>query len=154
MSKLFDELSSLKQQYDDKLANEGEAAVKELFKEFFDANPNVEDVHWTQYTPYFNDGDTCTFSVHEMYVTLGEEEGPEDGEESDEDEDDDDDYEEDDELSSWSLSRSEDPELKKLGEALDVLSDIPEDVLEHVFGDHVRIIATRAGFDVDEYSHD
>jgi predicted SnoaL-like aldol condensation-catalyzing enzyme len=150
VSKLFDELTDLKQQYDDKLTNEGEDAVKELFKEFFDANPQAESVTWTQYTPYFNDGDTCTFRVHEMSVTINEvEETSDDGivDESDEDED-------EDEWDSYQLSKSEDPEMKKLGEALDVLNDIPEDVLEHVFGDHCRIVATRESFDVDEYDHD
>lgn len=43
----------------------GEAALKTAFKEFFDACPAVKEVAWTQYAPYFNDGDACEFTVHE-----------------------------------------------------------------------------------------
>lgn len=155
MAKLFDELTALKEAYDKKLHDEGEEAVKELFKEFFDKHPEVEDVHWRQYTPYFNDGDPCYFSVHEMNLTLNapvedSEEDP--GDEDEEDEDYDDDYEE--EADGWSLRNSEDPKEKQLGEDMGVLEDIPDDVLEYVFGDHVSITATREGFSVNEYDHD
>ena len=33
-------------------------------------NPAVAGVRWTQYTPYFNDGDPCTFSVHGLEISL------------------------------------------------------------------------------------
>jgi len=36
---------------------------KEVFndwcKEIFEKHPKVESFGWNQYTPYFNDGDTC-----------------------------------------------------------------------------------------------
>lgn len=147
MPKLFDELTALKKAYDDKLASAGEDAVKEVFKEFFDTHSNVESVYWTQYTPYFNDGDPCYFSVHDFHLSLSDEESGEDEDDEDEDYDD---YE----MSAWSLSRSNDEKLKKLGEDLGNLSDIPDDVLEQVFGDHCKVVATRDGFDVREYSHD
>lgn len=35
-----------------------------IFKEFFERNPEVNVIYWTQYTPYFNDGDPCYFSVN------------------------------------------------------------------------------------------
>lgn len=160
MSKLFDELTDLKQQYDDKLENEGEDAVKELFKEFFEANPRAESVTWTQYTPYFNDGDACTFSVYDMTVTIGEAEESSNDEvlltedDMDGEDEDEDDEEYVDEWDSYGLSKSEDPEMQKLGEALGVLEGIPEDVLEYVFGDHARIVATISGFEVEEQDHD
>ena len=28
----------------------------------------IEAISWTQYTPYFNDGESCEFSVHEAYA--------------------------------------------------------------------------------------
>lgn len=34
------------------------------------AVPGVEGVVWNQYTPYFNDGDACEFSIHEASVIL------------------------------------------------------------------------------------
>ena len=33
----------------------------------FDTFPEVKSVSWTQYTPYFNDGEECTFSAHIDY---------------------------------------------------------------------------------------
>ena len=41
-----------------------------MFKELFDKYPNVSSIGWVQYTPYFNDGDECTFSVYldDLYV--------------------------------------------------------------------------------------
>lgn len=43
----------------------GKQALNNLFKEFVDKTPGVVSICWTQYTPYFNDGDPCTFSVHD-----------------------------------------------------------------------------------------
>jgi hypothetical protein len=34
------------------------------------AQDGVLSVHWSQYTPYFNDGDPCEFTVREVYVRL------------------------------------------------------------------------------------
>src|SRR5579885_1140821 len=129
MSKLFDELASLKEAYDKKLEEAGEDAVKEVFKEFFDKYPRAESITWVQYTPYFNDG------------------------EEDEGEEDDDEWYDD--WDSYGLAHSEDPELKAIGEDFGTLEDtVPEDVMEKVFGDHVRITATREGFEVREFDHD
>ena len=36
--------------------------LKEEFKEFFKKVPEVKVIKWTQYTPYFNDGDPCEFT--------------------------------------------------------------------------------------------
>lgn len=36
----------------------------EVIKDFFELVPSVKKVVWSQYTPYFNDGDTCTFSIN------------------------------------------------------------------------------------------
>lgn len=40
---------------------------KEIVTEFFNEAPEVGLVTWTQYTPYFNDGEECTFSVNDIY---------------------------------------------------------------------------------------
>lgn len=44
------------------------ATLKEAFKEVFVQNPSLHMIAWTQYAPYFNDGDACEFSIHEMYA--------------------------------------------------------------------------------------
>ena len=45
----------------------------------------VKKVRWTQYTPYFNDGDPCEFSLNEFTVKLGKKfgVGKEEGEHED-----------------------------------------------------------------------
>lgn len=46
---------------------------KDKFLEALDEllnTPGVEKVKWAQYTPYFNDGDPCEFSTHEVMVSL------------------------------------------------------------------------------------
>ena len=45
----------LKQQFQ----TEAQVIFKDVFKNFFDKNPAITAVIWNQYTPYFNDGDTC-----------------------------------------------------------------------------------------------
>ena len=46
-----------------------EAATQRLFK----ICPEIDSVFWTQYTPYFNDGDSCYFSVGELcFVLVGD----------------------------------------------------------------------------------
>ena len=36
----------------------------DLTKTIFEDHPKVKSFGWNQYTPYFNDGDTCYFGVH------------------------------------------------------------------------------------------
>lgn len=52
--------------------NEGIPTIRELFAPFFEY-PIVQSVEWTQYTPFFNDGDPCEFSVHNYLNFNGEE---------------------------------------------------------------------------------
>lgn len=33
-------------------------------------DPRVVEIGWRQYTPYFNDGDTCEFGAHDVWVRL------------------------------------------------------------------------------------
>lgn len=144
----FDKLMELRAQYDELLEKEGENALKEAFKEFFAKHPSAHTITWTQYTPYFNDGDACHFSVHEMVLNDDEDE---DYYDDDEDEDEDEDGEEAVEPEVVELTEEQ---QEALDEDFDRLQNIPEDVLEAVFGDHVQITATAEGFEVTEYSHD
>jgi hypothetical protein len=168
MSTLQDEFDKLLEEQN-ALRAKFQAKAQELFKqvtkELFDKNPGVTAVIWTQYTPYFNDGDTCTFGVNEPYFTnandeqmeditrYGEYEGEEEGVWSEGD---------------WVLTgdseycanrRKEmnlegvDPKsLSKFSRLIQ--SSEMEDVMLAMFDDHSRICATRDGFDVDEHDHD
>lgn len=64
------DLAQLKKDYEAKLRESGQEIMKDAVKEFFAANPLVKAVTWTQYTPYFADGDPCEFGVNETYFTL------------------------------------------------------------------------------------
>lgn len=54
----------------------------EEFAEALDAVlafPEVESVRWTQYTPYFNDGEACVFGLHSREIKfVGDDEGGDD----------------------------------------------------------------------------
>ena len=175
-------INQLVEEYNDtvkKLRKTVQGQISDAFKEFMDANPSVTHIVWTQYTPYFNDGDPCEFSVHppEFYTTECpyEDEG----------------YQYEDggllEYSVGSVSDCEarvkryadkgDADMEKWAqESLDkaiALENNPafaqtyrhceamgtfiqnlEDFLEGTFGDHVQVIVTRDGVDIDEYEHD
>jgi len=52
------------QQAGEQLRKEGQSIFEAAAKELFAKYPSLESFSWTQWTPYFNDGDTCYFSVH------------------------------------------------------------------------------------------
>jgi len=125
---------------------------KEGFSAFFEQVPLIKAVSWTQYTPYFNDGEACVFSVGDVcFLTeKGLEDFIEDGGG----------YAE--EYAAGDKSCYEEvyhvgltvEDFDKIKDFKHFLSGIPEDVYEHIFGDHVYVIATKDGFEVEEYSHD
>ena len=58
-----------RKEFNEKITLLSEIAKPILLKEFsllFDTVPELEYVYWTQYTPSFNDGDTCVFTVHDI----------------------------------------------------------------------------------------
>ncbi|WP_326827412.1 hypothetical protein [Streptomyces sp. NBC_01751] len=130
-------------------------------------DPTITEFGWTQYTPYFNDGDVCEFSVGEIWVRTTED--------VDSDEQEFDDYD----LTLWahpSLGRVnyeyrgewpnreyvelgyEGPNEKRyrnakaLNEAL--TSGAYENALLDAFGDHALVTVREAGIEVEFYSHD
>lgn len=66
------------------LREEIRKTLDEVLKLFFAANPHVASISWRQYTPYFNDGDACEFSVGDPILTLRSDYSP-DPDYSDED---------------------------------------------------------------------
>jgi hypothetical protein len=112
----------------------------------------VKYVVWTQYTPFFNDGEPCEFSVGDFGFILNDVDYSETlkayGYSS----------EEDltrvyaDELSGvWN---TEDGDLKDKMRALGKTGGPFEDAYYELFGDHARIVASRERFIIDEYEHD
>lgn len=115
---------------------------REVTQELFDEYPNLKSFGWSQYTPYFNDGETCTFSVNGSYPTIngyntntGE---YEDGEEGDE-----------------PAFEELEPEVEERAAAVStLLNAIPDEVMLEMFGDHQKITVTRKGITQEDYSHD
>lgn len=174
-------MSDLKTKFDELIAEQKELArkfqvtaqslFKETTKEFFEKNPAVKAVVWTQYTPYFNDGSTCEFGVNEPSFTNAE------GEDLDEVSP----YGEYDGgkeniwvVEEWSIDSVFDKtkewmaDTRKAIEASGAIlnpqmckefssilrSGDFESVMKAMFGDHVKVVATKDGFDVEEYDHD
>lgn len=135
-------LLSLVQDYDakvkamrDELSNEFKTQFKTISTEIFAKYPEILKFGWTQYTPYFNDGDACVFRYNDMYVCTD----PEAVDES---------------IYEWEeMYGSNAKKYPELAEFEKVLSS-SEDILLAMFGDHVQVTVTPAGIDVDEYEHD
>jgi ArsR family metal-binding transcriptional regulator len=52
----------------------GRLLLSEALTAVFEEYPQVESISWTQYTPYFNDGDACEFSVNSYSIELNTDE--------------------------------------------------------------------------------
>lgn len=116
------------------------AAVTESLK----AHPQIA-LTWVQYTPYFNDGEPCEFSVGDIWVVPAtcEERGYGAEEEA---------------FNGYAKEDIEDPQLAesvKFGtELASALSRLPDDIFLNAFDDHTTIFLTGEGAEVEEYSHD
>lgn len=121
------------------MVKEFEGTIKGVFTEVFNAHPELERISWTQYTPYFNDGDPCVFGVNGMYFLRTD-----DPEEMKEDNL----YDWHD--ASWGDEAKEFPALVELSK----LIHSSDDVLLMLFGDHCQVTVTRKGIDVEEYDHE
>jgi len=133
------------------------AKMKDVFKSFFDSYPEVKTIHWTQYAPYFNDGDECVFGVHEPCFTRTEHTELEDREHA-WGEGDDGIIETRvwDEVSRRYVAADIDPNLiRDMDTFTGILqSGVNEAVMQAMFGNHVWVKAHRDGFEVDDYDHD
>jgi hypothetical protein len=58
-------IAEMKKEYLKKVEEDGKQLVLAELKESFAKFPRLQAVRWTQYTPHFNDGDVCSFGVHE-----------------------------------------------------------------------------------------
>lgn len=116
--------------------------LKPVLQDFMNSHSNIKAIGWTQYTPYFNDGDECIFRVGDLFATVSE------------------DYDDSFYGDGWVEVYGGDPEegftkqdWKDLKELNDTLHGL-EDFLKMVFGDHVKVLVTQKGVEVEEYEHD
>lgn len=151
-----------------KLVEDLKPKFKEIFEPIFAKWPELFAIKWNQYTPYFNDGETCYFGVNNLDFALKGFDGNE------EDTEDASDWSFDDIFCDFYLKDEDDYCVKFRTQATETFGsldrykefkadqeavqkefrDLPEDVLQDLFGDHAEIIVTRKGLDVTEYEHD
>lgn len=120
----------------DEMREEGKELLFSTLQELFEKNENLKKIAWTQYTPWFNDGDTCEFHAHIDYPDVNDwQEG---------------DYYEGDEEEDETTKPSD--ELYK--EIVSLLNILDEDDYKEIFGDHVKVTITKEGYEVEGYDHD
>lgn len=148
----FEQISEKFEKQKTEASEKFKIAFAAFVSDFFKLVPSVKSVSWNQYTPYFNDGDSCTFSVNEptFYNFIVDDD-------YDENEDEDTDKNQW-ALDSWQLHDYvkfgiSEPE-SKLMEFLSATIQENEVFLEEIFGDHMKIILTANGIEEVEYDHD
>jgi hypothetical protein len=131
---------------------------EDFYKYIFEKYPTLESFGWTQYTPYFNDGDTCIFSVNTDYISVNDE------------------YVDESKWSSevnvlnwgnWNRElkvyedRVEEPNpnydpvlTEASNEITNFLGNFDNDFYLSKFGDHAEITVTKSGVDISDYDHD
>lgn len=109
------------------LCSELKESFPSMFKPIFDGCPEMDSFTWTQYTPYFNDGDSCEFYVNDCDVINGD-------------------------YISWVEGT---PFSEQRNQVNVILNQVPDDFMEFMFGDHSQITVHRSGLvDVTEADHD
>lgn len=113
-----------------RLQEEAKEKSKTLFnevaKEIFAKYPELEEISWRQYTPYFNDGDVCTFHNCSDDAMVNGDDMP------------------------W--KKEEQTEMHKEIKAF--LGTFDDDDYLTMFGDHAKVTVNKAGIEVDFYEHD
>jgi len=112
---------------------------KETARALFEAYPVLESFAWTQYTPYFCDGDPCEFGVNSDLCELNGDDDPS--------------------YSKWdSKTRKSSPKddpLSQAGYAASrLIASIDDQSMQSMFGDHVKVTVTKDNIETEAYDHD
>jgi hypothetical protein len=152
----LEQLTVLRTKINTAICGEAGKAIKDAIQGFLNKYPQVYALRWCQYTPYFNDGDPCTFRVCDPYVRFVSQPTLED--DFEEYEDDWGDY-------AWGIqwrvregkdvTEGATIELADDLKALNTLFDANEDSMEEIFGGHVEVIVRRGqDAEIRDYNHD
>lgn len=117
------------------LIAEAKAKVLPLLTDLFKDFPDLTSYSWIAYTPYFNDGDTCYFNSHHN---------------------DDWSFQINDETFGDLENRDKDDcwQAMVFDRVNDILNAMPDEFLQELFGDHVRMVVTKDKIDTEHYEHD
>lgn len=146
-----DDFLTIKEQMK-KLRDEARSKVKNFFikgmNKVFEMYPEVKSVSWRQYTPYFNDGEECTFSANVSYFGVN-------GFDDYNDEGEDGainviDYDYANGGRQYKYHKGE-----EIYEAIkSFLKQLENDDYKTMFGDHVLVIVRKDEITIEEYDHD
>lgn len=141
---LNEQLIALRAERDTLTARIKDAATSlftDASKDLFEKHPKLNSFSWTQYTPYFNDGEPCEFSVYKDYITVTDTDGNVD-----------------DEICGSSIRRMLDTgkdwrgnpatptELEVMGlDVSDVLDQFTDEEFLMMFSDHAKMTVYRDG---------
>lgn len=127
--------------------------VKDAFNEgaqdLLNSVDGLRSFSWTQYTPYFNDGEACVFGVRSDYPEVNG--SNEYGETAGYDEEE---YEEAPKYGTPEYDVWKKEKQKLIEPVRKFLAMFSDDDMHWLFGDHVKITVTSAGTNTKEYDHD
>lgn len=149
---------SLAQARVDKIAKKNTKETLNILKEIIKEYKQIDGIRWTQYTPHFNDGNECTFDVHELEVKFSEDFLVKNEELEDEDE----------WLDEYFINKRLESmvdtmnveEVQKVKAAINTMEEIHGRLqvnssgLKAAFGDHTTVTLTIKGIETEEYEHD
>ena len=118
------------------IEREGRSGIIAEWMPIFEKHPELLSVRWTQYTPYFNDGEECVFDKHANGYTVKDAEGEEH------------------EIEEY--GDEEDPiDMTAIYASIREFPDIDADIYKAAFGDHAEVRLDRDGtVTVEAYEHD
>lgn len=131
------------------------AAREEFSKEFkslFDKYPRLKSVGWRQYTDYFNDGDECSFSVHNDEPDIN-------GFRSNDEDDSSENlwlrYKRE---TGWGNNKKTNPNFEIEVQIIiyavrQLLAQFDDDTYKNLFEDHAEVVVTRTGIDISKYTN-
>jgi hypothetical protein len=117
---LVEEINVLKKE----LTAKAKQGLMSCLTELFQQHPEVKSLQFAAYTPYFNDGDECTYSCGAHYATINEDEGDQNVSESVAD------------------------------VFHDALSQLKNETWKEIVGDHALVTITPQGINIVEYDHE
>lgn len=144
---LREEIKEKQNKLKEEMRELGENFFKEYSKKIFEDFPIVREFGWTQYTPFFMDGDPCVFGVNDALIYF----------EGDETNPDDDLYGEDGYyyISPYNKPEVEYTEKDRAYKAVcSVVHGVDDDVFQSMFGDHVKIRVTKDKIEIEDYDHE
>jgi len=145
-----EQIDTLRKELEEKrriLLNQFKEDFSKITNVFFEAVPRIKSLTWTQYTPYFMDGDPCEFGINDIYFATDENEDVEsyrdfnhaNGHFSD---------------GLYGLKKLMTPQEVNLCEKMSSIIHGNEELMESIFGDHALIVLRASGVEVQEYDHD